>query len=307
MAILKRAKSEARRVADAVSWLRAMWVRRKQLPQLPGHFYSPVYGPTDVDRFREQRAAQLADEDLPGIDLHVADQLALLAELAQYHDAAYFVGAAPTSNRYRFENDYFTWGDAVFYRTLIAHIRPSRIVEIGSGYSTALALDTLDDFAIDATMTLIEPYPERLETVLSPADLARVKLLRADAQTVDLGVFDQLQPGDILFVDSSHVTRLGSDVNRLVFDVLGRLPAGVWIHFHDICYPFEYPLEWIEEFRAWNEAYLVRAFLEFNSSFCIALWVNYLTVHHPEKLRSRFAPALDHPDGGGSLWLRKVR
>ena len=307
MTMLTRPRLEAKKCANAARWLRTIWGQRKQLPQLPGHFYSPVYSPTDVERFREQRAALIANQDLPGIDLHVADQLALLAELDQYHDQSYFTGPTQTSHRYRFENDYFTWGDAVFYRALIAHIRPGLIVEIGSGHSTALALDALTDFGIDAAMTLIEPHPERLESVLSAEDLARFTLHRSDAQTVDLKVFDDLRSGDILFVDSSHVTRLGSDVNRIVFDVLGRLPAGVWIHFHDICYPFEYPLEWVEGFRAWNEAYLLRAFLEFNPSFSIALWVNYLTVHHPEELRQRFDPALAHRDGGGSMWLRKVR
>ncbi|MCZ8539210.1 hypothetical protein [Psychrobacillus psychrodurans] len=88
--------------------------------------------------------------------------------------------------------------------------------------------------------------------------------------------------GDILFIDSYHVSKIGSDVNYIIFEILPKLKPGVRIHFHDIFYPFEYPEKWIFEGRFWNRAYLLRAFLQYNQDFIIDLWNNYLILEHKE-------------------------
>ncbi len=108
---------------------------------------------------------------------------------------------------------------------------------------------------------------------------------------------------DILFIDSTHVSKIGSDVNRLIFDILPALPRGVVVHFHDIFFPFEYPLEWLYEGRAWNEAYLLRAFLSYNKSFKILFWNSYLQAKQLDALNAAY-PAM--AVGGSSIWIKKV-
>ena len=91
-------------------------------------------------------------------------------------------------------------------------------------------------------------------------------------QNVKLIEFEKLEPNDLLFIDSSHISKIGSDLNYLLFEVLPSLKPGVIIHFHDILYPFEYPYEWIEKGIYWNEAYLLKAFLMHNKNYEILLF-----------------------------------
>jgi hypothetical protein len=113
-------------------------------------------------------------------------------------------------------------------------------------------------------------------------------------QDVPLSTFQLLDSGDVLFVDSTHVAKLGSDVNRILFEILPALASGVVVHFHDVFYPFEYPKNWVREGRGWNETYVLRAFLEYNEAFEILLWGHMLRT-------------LGHYAGtGGSIWLRKL-
>jgi hypothetical protein len=129
-----------------------------------------------------------------------------------------------------------------------------------------------------------------------------VSLRREPVQQTPQAFFEELGPGDILFIDSSHVSKCGSDVNHLVFQVLPRLAPGVRVHVHDVFYPFEYPRNWVlEEGRAFNEDYLLRAFLTFNTAYEILAWNSSVAALFPE----RFAAAL--PDAaqnaGASIWL----
>jgi hypothetical protein len=121
---------------------------------------------------------------------------------------------------------------------------------------------------------------------------------------VDPSVFAALGPGDILFIDSTHVCKPGSDVEFLFSRVLPALAAGVYVHVHDIFYPFEYPKEWVEEGRAWNEAYLLAAFLQYNRAFRVEFWGQYLQHFHRERFAADLPLYLRDP--GGSIWLRKV-
>ena len=94
-------------------------------------------------------------------------------------------------------------------------------------------------------------------------------------------LFRELHAGDVLFVDSTHVAKVGSDVNHIFFEILPILQPGVVVHFHDIMYPFEYEPKWIYTGVAWNEAYMLRAFLMFNPTFKILLFNSFLAHLHP--------------------------
>lgn len=162
---------------------------------------------------------------------------------------------------------------------MMRRARPARVIEVGSGFSSLAMLDTNERFFDGAVeLTFIEPNAERLLSQLRPGDERRAEIITSPVQEVDLSGFERLSAGDILFIDSSHVAKVGSDVNHLVFSVLPRLAPGVLVHFHDVPYPFEYPEDWIHYGFAWNEAYLLRALLQFNSAFRIVLWNSYVAA-----------------------------
>ena len=137
---------------------------------------------------------------------------------------------------------------------------------------------------------------------MRPGDAHRVAVRPMKVQDVPLAELADLQAGEVLFVDSTHVSKVGSDVNHLVFEVFPRLPAGVLVHVHDIAYPFEYPQEWVEEGRAWNEAYLLRGFLLENQRWRVTLWSSLLWLREADRMRGALYPrtVVD----GGSLGLQ---
>ncbi|MCA1706725.1 MAG: class I SAM-dependent methyltransferase [Actinobacteria bacterium] len=154
-------------------------------------------------------------------------------------------------------------------------------------------------------LTFIDPFPRTLRALVSEADLWG-RLIAQPVQSLSLSIFEALEPGDVLFIDSTHVCRAGSDVNFLLFDVLPALRAGVLIHVHDIFYPFEYPPEWIRQGRGWNEAYALRAFLEFNTAFRILLSNSFLELFHRPWFAEHMPLCLEAPIPTGSIWLEKV-
>jgi hypothetical protein len=122
-------------------------------------------------------------------------------------------------------------------------------------------------------------------------------------QDIESKIFSELTRGDILFIDSSHVSKIDSDVNHIFFRILPLLASGVHIHFHDIGFPFEYPKEWIYEGRAWNEAYLLRAFLQYNKFFRIEFYNEFMALYYPEKLKEYLPISMINP--GTSIWLER--
>ncbi|MCU4121180.1 class I SAM-dependent methyltransferase [Variovorax sp. N23] len=134
--------------------------------------------------------------------------------------------------------------------------------------------------------------------------MAHSTVLGQPLQDVPVGVFQALGENDVLFIDSTHVSKVGSDVNRLLFEIFPLLAPGVVIHLHDIFYPFEYPKAWILEGRAWNEAYLVRAFLQDNARFQVLLMNTFMSHFHREFFEQQMPLCLHNE--GASLWLRKT-
>jgi predicted O-methyltransferase YrrM len=270
----------------------------------PGHFYSPIPSAEDIATHRRglQRAAP---RDLPGIELREDAQLALLARLRRYYPDQPWSAEPRPHLRYYFDNEYFSYADAIFLQCMLRDLHPRRIVEVGAGFSTAAMLDVLERFlGADVRLTCVEPYPERLESLTRPGDETRFDLIRQPTQDAPLERFLELGHDDLLFVDSTHVSKLRSDVNRLVLDVLPSIAAGVVVHFHDVFWPFEYPLRWVEENRAWNELYLLRAFLCFNPAFEIVLFNHVIGTRYRDVLARDFPLCIRNI--GGSLWLRKV-
>jgi len=194
-------------------------------------------------------------------------------------------------------------GLAIF--SMIRKYRPKRIIEIGSGFSSGLMMEINERFFNNKiNITFIEPYPHLLYQRMHKVDKSRYKVIPNRVQHVPLEIFKQLKKGDILFIDSTHVSKFNSDVNYEIFDILPELDKGVIVHFHDILDGFEYPLYWLEIGWAWNEAYMLRAYLMNNNEYEILLMTNYLTNHYPELLKKSY-PKEDVLNGG-SLWIKKI-
>jgi hypothetical protein len=150
-------------------------------------------------------------------------------------------------------------------------------------------------------MTFIEPYPDRLESLITDNDRDRVRILDAPLHKVGFDTFAELEAGDILFIDSTHVGKVGSDVNQIMFEILPRLPSGVHVHIHDIFHPFEYPAAWVFEGRSWNENYFLHAFLIENHRFKISWFNSFLAQSHADRVAA--ALPLWARNTGGSIWL----
>ncbi|MGA2521115.1 MAG: class I SAM-dependent methyltransferase [Acidimicrobiales bacterium] len=270
----------------------------------PGHFYSPVPSVDDIARFDAGIERACAATGLPGIDLNVEVQLDTIRKMAGLYAPDALPETKQAGRRYYCENEFFSYADAVALQGMLRLAQPKRLVEVGSGFSSALILDTRDAFLPHRThCTFVEPNPDRLELLFTDADRESDDIIVSLVQDVSMSVFESLDDGDVLFIDSSHVSKLASDVNMFVFDVLPRLKPGVLVHVHDVFYPFEYPREWVHQGRAWTEGYLVRAFLEFNDAFEVVLFNSYLRAFHRAEVASAM-PLWDN-NHGGSLWLRR--
>jgi len=239
---------------------------------------------------------------LPGIELREAEQLRVLEEIEVFYADLDLPEKPRPDRRYYLDNQFYAYSDGIFLAGMLRRLRPRRIVEVGSGFSSAAMLDVDDAFlGSSVAMTFIEPHPERLRRLLRPADTRRVTIIEKPVQVVPLTVFQALEDRDVLFVDSTHVIKTGSDVNWLLFEILPALAPGVRIHFHDVFFPFEYPPAWVLAGVAWNEAYALRAFLQYNQSFQIEIFNTFLSRFHAERIDQSMP--LCARNRGGSLWL----
>lgn len=265
-----------------------------------GHFYSPIVDPSQVESF----LAELPRDEtaiVPGIDLNIDRQ----EELWRSH-----ISNAPRvqENRWKPHNGYYDRGDAFVMTGIFHKFRPRRVVEIGSGFSSARMLDIIDAWQLPTEVTFIEPYPDRLDLLLRDADRSRHQVINEPVQAVQNEVFRALDSNDILFVDSSHVLKAGSDVYDELFRILPLLRPGVVIHFHDIFWPFEYPSDWILNRRySWNEVYAVRLLLTNSSLYKILFFNDAFRRLRNSTIRSASDYAVSEmlPNPGGGLWIQK--
>jgi predicted O-methyltransferase YrrM len=292
-------KTLIRRSIENLPYIRTLAKYKAYQKVQPGHFYSPIVLPSEARKYSD-RIFKIP-ESLPGIDLNTPEQLELLEQLNNFY------GEIPErwssgGLRYKFENKFYSYSDGIFLYAMMRFCRPKRIIEIGSGFSSALMLDTNELFFENSIeLTFIEPFPHRLKTLVQNQ---KINLIEKPLQEVDLDEFDKLEANDILFIDSTHVSKTGSDVNIILFEILPRLKKGVKIHFHDIFYPFEYPKVWVFDTpRNWNEAYALRSFLSFNHAFRIVFFNTYLENVNRSWFVNNMPLCLKNT--GGSIWIER--
>lgn len=269
----------------------------------PGHFYSPIPDMAMI-KMKEHKIWGRIPGEIKGVDLNLDEQLKMIDEFVVYYPELPFANNKQPNLRYYFQNKYYSCGDAIILYSMLRFLKPKIIIEIGSGFSSGVILDTNEIF-FDSVMSciFIEPYPERLFSLMKNGDGNRVEVIGRRLQDIDINIFNKLQKNDILLIDSSHVSKIDSDVNYIFFEILPNLNKGVFIHFHDIFYPFEYPKEWVYEGRVWNESYMLRTFLQYNDSFRVVFFNNYLAHFYKDKLAQKIPLFLTNP--GGSIWIRK--
>jgi predicted O-methyltransferase YrrM len=274
-----------------------------------GHFYSPVVDVGDLEA--REREIWPANPHIAGIDFNDASHQHILRELFPRYLTDYsYPEKAPSADEeltgYYTQNSQFSWLDSRALFVLLRAWRPKRIIEVGSGYSSLLMADVNDRF-LDRScrITCIEPYPRPFLQRSIPG-LSDVMVQKV--QDVPLETFESLEAGDVLFIDSSHVSKTGSDVNYLFFEVLPRLKDGVRIHIHDIFLPFEYPKQWVlNDQRSWNEQYLLRALLMHSHGFAIEFGCSYAWYRFQDDVGRALGFADGRAFGGGSIWLKRTR
>jgi predicted O-methyltransferase YrrM len=277
---------------------------RKQGVYPAGHYHSPIPSEDEVQAYIESR--KLPPTELPGINLNKQSQFELLREYVQFYKDLPFKEVQGNDHRYYYENIWFSYSDAIFLFCFLRKHQPKRIIEIGSGFSSAVMLDTFDGFFPQKPeLTCIEPNPERLNSLLRDSDKENIRIIDKKIQEVPLEILFTLEKGDFLFIDSSHVVKCGNDLHLLMFEILPILSSGVFVHFHDIFYPFDYPSEWLKEGRYWNENYILRAFLSHNRDWSIYFFNSYVHFLFSDFIKEKMPLCMRNP--GGSLYIQRVQ
>ncbi len=281
-------------------------MRRERLWAPPGHVYSPITDPHDC--YLRQTEIRNLDALSDRVDLPIdeAAQLRLLGWLSE-HGALFPFQNGPLGDwRYHTGNGHFGHADAVLLFSMLLEYKPSRLIEIGCGFSSLLVMDVNDCFlGHGLETTFVDPRPDAILGLLRPLDPYREHVQATRSQEISAEVIAQLGRGDILSLETSHVAKTGSDVCDIISRILPSLAPGVLVHVHDIYYPFEYPESWVvQDNRSWNEAYFLRAFLQYNGTFRVLFFNNLMTRKYPDQMRAAF-PGLEETPAS-SIWLEKI-
>lgn len=268
---------------------------------LRNHYYEPLFDD------RQLSVPLDSPRSLPGLELNEAEQLAFLGELTFTHElvALNLTVKNKSVDDFCIQNGAFGVGDADFLYQILRFLKPAKLVEIGSGNSTKIArlamLKNRAETAGDYRHICIEPYEQPwLES------LGDIEVIRQRVEDVGLDLVAELQAGDLLFIDSSHVIRPQGDVLKLYLDILPRLKPGVYVHVHDIFTPRDYLKAWVvDDVRFWNEQYLLEALFSNSRRYEIVAALNFLKHDYYQSL-ARVCPYLEPDSEPASFYFRIV-
>lgn len=196
-----------------------------------GHYYSLYPDMKDIMDRSEKIFEQ--NKQILDIDFRKNNQISILKEMTELYSSIpqwpdMTAESGTSSSRYRYGNPSLSPADTIGLHCMLRIIKPKNMIEVGSGYTSAVTLDTNENyFNNKINLTFIEPYPELLKSLLKNTD--QINLMKSNLQDIPLETFDRLNSGDILFIDSTHVSKIGSDVNYLFFEILPRLKRGIYI------------------------------------------------------------------------------
>lgn len=257
--------------------------QRAGVDVLPRHFYSSV---PDIRELRSTEPWRQAHTLVGVAGADVPSQVAFVQECCS-DEVRGVVARTDVHAAACEENGAVGYGpvEAAFLYCFVRTKRPAKVVQVGCGVSTAVILRAAADAGYDVDLVCVDPYPTEFLQRMSTS--GGLQLIAARAQDVPLEVLTDLGVGDLLFVDSTHTVKPGSEVNRLVLEVLPRLPSGAFVHFHDITLPYDHPPTILtEDLFFWNESVLVHAFLIGNERYRVRAALSLLHHADPGALRS---------------------
>lgn len=267
------------------------------------HFYSPLVNPAELSQ-RVEELWPAGIPECPGVDFNETQAQLILSDWFPRFmpDFDYPEHEVADPCKFFIQNSQFSWLDCRALFVMLRQLRPRRLIEIGSGYSSLLSADVNQRFfGGEMNFICVEPYPRDFLSAGVPG-ITRLEIRKV--QELPPCWFDQLEAGDILFIDSSHVCKTGSDVNHIYLKVLPRLRPGVIVHIHDIFLPCEYLKSWVlEENRSWNEQYLVQVMLQHSTRYRVLLANYFAFLRFPQLVVEALATGKGHGYGGGSLWI----
>jgi len=275
----------------------------KDVQRLGYHFQAnDYYSPLNDCRFLGANRDLWAEPCEPAeIEWNLAGQLETAAEVARYVEELRDIPQRGKPGTFFWNNPFWNNADALVQYGLVRSRQPRRFVEIGCGFSSLLLARALATNETPCRVVQVEPFPDRAIFDALPQDWERHLTI---LQRAPLGVFDDLDAGDVLFYDGSHCSKVASDVNWFFFRVLPRLRPGVLIHMHDIFLPSDYPEPWIfERGQTWNEQYLLQAFLMNNERYRVTIANRYLWHHEASTLDRLYGGV--QPSYGCSFWMTK--
>lgn len=294
------ARAFLKRLVRSRHFTETKYVRTKNPP---GHFASPVVDPDQV-RDYVATARDVRPEDIAGIEFPLDAMAEFWRRNRDFIASTPFAAQPSPPNRYYYGGGPYNYEDAITARPMVGHFRPRRVIEIGSGFSSACMLDAAEHAGIeDFHLTCIEPYPKRLKSILRPDDEGtRVTLHERPVQGMPLDMFRALEPNDFLFIDSTHVLKTGSDVHYELFYILPVLKPGVVVHFHDCRWPLEYSdIQIFQKNYSWNEVYAVRALLMDSTRYKVFFSGSLFAKYYHDLVAEVSPDFLRNP--GSALWL----
>ena len=274
----------------------------------PGHFYSVI---PNIDANYNNNNNELKFLNL---DFNDESHIEILSEINSYlNDFDDTFGHNNITERqlegkYTLLNGAFEWMDARLLHYFLQKNKPKKIIEIGSGNSTLLTSNTKDMYNLELEIICIEPYPSDYLKQLHETN--KITLIEDKLENIDLSIFSTLTENDILFIDSSHVLKLDSDVMFYFTKIFPLLNKNVLIHIHDIFFPYDYPVHWLKEGRFWNEQYFLYVFLQYNTKFKIKFCNSYSGFKYNKELKEIQQNSYEIKNkasedvfSGGSMWL----
>lgn len=263
------------------------------------HYYEPQFDNRNLN------FSNSSNRSLPGINWNIEGQLSFLSFLKFSEE----VMRMPHEKRFEgsefyLNNGSFESGDAEYWYQIIRYIKPRKIIEVGSGNSTKIAMQAIkknveDDSSYRCKHMCIEPYEQTW------LEGSAVELYRKKVEEIDTEFFLQLESGDLLFIDSSHIIRPDGDILKEQLEIFPSLKSGVIVHIHDIFSPKNYLRKWLlEDVKFWNEQYLLEAFLTHNNDWTVLGALNYLHHNHYLELK-KVAPHLNKHREPGSFYMVK--
>ena len=247
---------------------------------LTSNYYEPSF---NFDNLKKNLSEK---RSLPGINFNIENQIKNLKQL-DYKKELENLNLKNNSPNFNFniDNNFFEAGDAEIYYQMIRYHKPKKIIEIGSGQSSLIAMEAInnnkqiDNFITE--LTCIEHFEKK------KIKKNGIRVIRKKVEEIDTDIFTDLNKGDILFIDSSHVIKPQGDIVKIFLEILPKLKSGVIIHIHDIFSPRDYLENWLKiENRFFNEQYLLEGILDNSSRYKIMLSLNLLKYDFYKELKN---------------------